>query len=155
MKNQDQSFVRLLKKISALRATLSDDERIMLDARLHIRYSDEVVAHSMGVTPISPAKSAAKATSPDEVRANSMKVSTAKSAAKATAPDEARANSMKVSTAKSTAKATSPDEAKANAMKVSTAKSASKAASTDEVKANSMSFRIIFDKGKDEYQLKR
>ena len=131
MKNQDQSFVRLLKKISALRATLSDDERIMLDARLHIRYSDEVVAHSMGVTPISPAKSAAKATSPDEVRANSMKVSTAKSAAKATAPDEARANSMKVSTAKSTSKATSADE----------------------VKANALSYRIVYNPTKDEYQI--
>ena len=150
MNNQDQSFTRLLKKLSALRATLNNDERSLLDG-LVTSSIDEVGAHSMRVTPISPAK----ATSPDEAKANAMKVSTAKSAAKATSPDEAKANAMKVSTAKSAAKATSPDEAKANAMKVSTAKSAAKATSPDEVRANSMTFQIIFNKGKDEYQLKR
>ena len=154
MENQDQSFVRLLKKLSALRATLKNDERSLLDGLVTSSIS-EVSAHSMRVVPISPAKSTAKATSPDEAKANAMKVSTAKSAAKATSPDEAKANAMKVSTAKSAAKAASPDEAKANAMKVSTAKSAAKAASTDEVRANSMSYQIVFNKGKDEYQLKR
>ena len=47
-----------------------------------------------------------------------MKVSTARSTARATSPDEARANAMKVSTARSTARATSPDETRANAMTV-------------------------------------
>ena len=93
MKNQDQSFTRLLKKLSALRATLNNDERSLLDGLVTSSVS-EVSAHSMRVVPISPAKSAAKATSPDEAKANAMKVSTAKSAAKSASPDEARANSM-------------------------------------------------------------
>jgi len=128
MDNQDLSFSRLLKKLSALRATLTGGERDLLDG-LITGSTDEVMAHSMRVTPISPAKSTVKATSQDETRANAMKVSTAKSTAKATSPDETRANAMKVSTAKSTAKATSPDETRANAMTIS----------------------IIFDQTKNEY----
>ena len=122
MDKQDQAFNRLLKKLSALRATLKSDERNLLDG-LITGPIDEVGAHAMNVTPISPARSMARATSPDEARANAMKVSTARSTARATSPDEARANAMKVSTARSTARATSPDEARANAMKVSTARS--------------------------------
>ena len=133
MDTQDLAFNRLLKKLSALRATLKGDERNLLDG-LIIGSVDEVGAHSLKVTPISPARSTAKATSPDEARANAMKVNTARS------------------TARSTAKATSPDEARANAMKVNTARSTAKATSPDEVKAHSISVKIIFDQSKDEYQ---
>jgi len=129
MDKQDLAINRLLKKLSALRATLKGDERNLLDG-LITGPIDEVGAHSLKVTPISPARSTARATSPDEARANAMKVSTARSTARATSPDEARANAMKVSTARSTARATSPDETRANAMTV----------------------RIIYDQTKNEYQ---
>jgi hypothetical protein len=121
---QDQAIKRLLKKLSALRATLSNEERRILDG-LVTSSTVEVEAHSMMVTPISPAK----ATSPDEVKALSMKVNTAKSLAKATSADEAKALSMKVNTAKSLAKATSADE----------------------TAAHSMTVTIIYDAAKDEY----
>ena len=134
MKNiQDRVFDRLLKKLSALRATLKGDERDLLDG-LVVSSTEDVGAHSMRVIPISPARSNAKSVAPDEAHANAMKVSTAKSVAKSKAPDEAHANAMKVSTAKSVAKSVAPDEAHANAMKISTA-------------------RIVFDPNKDEYQL--
>jgi len=137
MEKQDQAFNRLLKKLSALRATLKSDERNLLDG-LVTSPIDEVGAHAMKVIPISPARSTARATSPDEARANAMKVNTARS------------------TARSTARATSPDEARANAMKVntarSTARSTARATSPDEARANAMTVRIIFDQTKNEYQ---
>ena len=132
MEKQDQAFNRLLKKLSALRATLKGDERDLLDG-LVTGPTDEVGAHSMWVKPISPAKSTAKATSADEAHANSMVVrptSPAKSTARATSADETHANTMKINTAKSTARPTSPDETHANAMVV----------------------RVIYDQSKDEYQ---
>lgn len=95
MDQQDLALNRLLKKLSALRATLQSDERNLLDG-LVTRTVSDVSAHSLRVTPISPAKSTAKATAADEARANAMKVNTAKSTAKATAADETRANAMKV-----------------------------------------------------------
>jgi FixJ family two-component response regulator len=98
MDNQELAFNRLLKKLSALRATLKSDERNLLDG-LITGPVDEVAAHAMHIsTAKAAAKSAAKAASPDEARANAMHISTAKSAAKSTAkaasPDEARANAM-------------------------------------------------------------
>ena len=95
MNTQDLAFNRLLKKLSALRATLKGDERNLLDT-LITGPVDEVGAHSMKVTTISPARSTARATSPDEARANAMKVSTARSTARATSPDEVRANAMTI-----------------------------------------------------------
>ena len=117
MEQQDLAFNRLLKKLSALRATLKSDERNLLDG-LVTGSVDEVGAHTMKGTPTSPARNTISRASPDEARANAMHISTAKAAAKATSPDEAHANAMHISTAKSTAKATSPDETRANAMTV-------------------------------------
>ena len=129
MNTQDLAFNRLLKKLSALRATLVGDERNLLD-RLITGPIDEVGAHSMSVTPISPVRNSIKASSPDETRASSMKVSAAKSSVKASSPDETRASSMKVSATKASVKASSPDETRASAM----------------------TFQIVFDPTKNEYQ---
>ena len=147
MKTQDQAFNRLLKKLSALRATLKSEERDLLDG-LVISPSDEVMAHSMSVTPISPAK----APSPDEVKAASLKINQAKAPAKAPSADEAKAQALHLRTAKAPAKAPSANEAKAQALHLRTAKTPAKAPSADEVKANAMTVRIVYDQTKDEYQ---
>ena len=48
MENQDQALKRLLKKLSALRATLKSEERNLLDG-LIIGSADEAAAHRMNV----------------------------------------------------------------------------------------------------------
>ena len=68
---QDQALKRLLKKLSALRATLKSDERTLLDG-LITGAADEVGAHSMNVKAINTAKNLAKHASPDEAKALSM-----------------------------------------------------------------------------------
>jgi len=129
MEKQDQAFNRLLKKLSALRATLKSDERNLLDG-LVTGPIDEVGAHAMNIKPISPARSTAKNTAADEAKANAMHISTARNTARNTAKNTVKANAMHISTAKNTAKNTAADEAKANAMTV----------------------HIIYDQSKDEYQ---
>ena len=151
MNKQDQAFNRLLKKLSALRATLKSDERNLLDG-LVTGPIDEVGAHAMNVTPISPARNTTRSTAPDEARAHTMKISTAKNTTRSTAPDEARAHTMKISTAKNTTRATSPDEARAHSMKISTAKNTTHSSAPDEARAHLMSIQIIYDQTKDEYQ---
>ena len=135
MNKQDQAFTRLLKKLSALRATLKSDECNLLDG-LITGPIDEVGAHMMNVSPISPARNVARATAPDEAVAHAMNVSAASKArnvARAIAPDEAIAHAMNVSAAskaRNVARATAPDEAVAHAISV----------------------RIVYDPTKDEYQ---
>ena len=132
---QDLAFNRLLKKLSALRATLQGDERNLLDGMI-TSPTDEVTAHAMNVKAISPAKTAAQTASPDEAKALAMNVKA-------------------VSAAKTAAQTASPDEAKALAMNVkavSVAQTAAKTASPDEAKALAMSVRIVYDPIKDEYQ---
>ena len=63
---QDQAFKRLLKKLSALRATLKNDERSLLDG-LVIGSADEVEAHSLATRP-TPRPSAGA----DEVKTHSL-----------------------------------------------------------------------------------
>ena len=48
MENQDQALKRLLKKLSALRATLKSEERNLLDG-LIIGSADEAAAHRMNI----------------------------------------------------------------------------------------------------------
>ena len=76
---QEQAIKRLLKKLSALRVTLNNDERKFLD-ELVIGSANEVTAHSMKVN---PAKAPAKAPEADEVVAHSMILHPAKAPAKA------------------------------------------------------------------------
>ena len=63
---QDQAVKRLLKKLSALRATLKNDERSLLD-QLVTGAANEVEAHRL--SPKSPVASARDA---NEVEAHSM-----------------------------------------------------------------------------------
>ena len=151
MAKQDIAFTRLLKKLSALRATLKGDERALLDG-LVLGAQDEVSANSMRVIPISPAKSLAKSMTADEAKAMGMKVSSAKSLAKSMTADEAKAMGMKVNSAKSLAKSMTADEAKAMRMKVSKAKHLAKAVTPDEVAAHSLAVHIVFNPSNEEYQ---
>ena len=139
---QDQAFKRLLKKLSALRATLKSDERALLDG-LITGAADEVGAHSMNVKAVNTAKNLAKHASPDEAKGLSMNVkaiNTAKNLAKHASPDEAKGLSMNVkaiNTAKNLAKHASPDETKALSM--------------DDQPAI-VSVRVIYDPTQDEYR---
>ena len=67
---QDQAFKRLLKKLSALRATLKNDERSLLDEMV-TGPADEVEAHSMNNRP-HPRPASRPAGAADEVEAHSM-----------------------------------------------------------------------------------
>lgn len=70
MDKQDQALKRLLKKLSALRATLKSDERSLLDG-LIISSADEAVAHVMNVgARVTPQVTAAA----DEAVAHAMTV---------------------------------------------------------------------------------
>jgi hypothetical protein len=132
---QDQAVNRLLKKLSSLRATLKNDERIILD-ELITGSPDEVTAHSMNVKAVNPAKTPTRTTAPDEAVAHSMNVKAvnpAKTPTRTTAPDEAVAHSMNV-------KAVNP------------AKTPARTTAADEAVAHAMSIRIVYDPTKDEYQ---
>jgi hypothetical protein len=142
---QDQAIKRLLKKLSALRATLTNDERSVLDG-LVLGSVSEVETHSMNISAARPASKPMARAAADEVRANSMNVSAARPASKPAARAAA-------------------DEVSAHSMNVSAARSASKPAAraaADEVSAHSMENerpvqersigRVAFDPIKEEYQ---
>jgi hypothetical protein len=122
--NQEQSMNRLLKKLSALRATLRKDERDLLDAFVLSASgsADEVAAHSLAAAKVTAAKATSKAAEADEARAHSLaaaKVTAAKATSKASGADEARAHSLaaaKVTAAKATSKASEADEVAAQSM---------------------------------------
>src|SRR5512133_3102222 len=92
---QSQASKRLFKKIAALRATLPNDEREVLDGLI----PDEVTAHKMNLakaTAKNSAKAGAKAT---EVNAHKMNLAkaTAKNSAKAGAKaTEVNAHQLKI-----------------------------------------------------------
>ena len=75
---------RLLKKLSALRATLSNDERMVLD-HLIVGEGDEVQAHALR-----PASVGAKTPAQDEVQAHALRPASV--GAKTPAQDEVRAH---------------------------------------------------------------
>jgi len=135
MDKQDQAFNRLLKKLSALRATLKGDERNLLDGL--ITAPDEARAHTMKVTPISPAKTAARTSSANEAAAHAMNVNgaarPAKTAARTSSANEAAAHAMNVNAA------------------ARPAKTAARTSAIDEARVHAMSVRIIYDPSKDEY----
>jgi hypothetical protein len=85
---QDQAVKRLLKKLSALRATLNNDERRMLD-ELVIGSVDEVQLQSMKTGQ----KQAVKLQDADEVKLQSMKTGQ-KQAVKLQDADEVKLQSM-------------------------------------------------------------
>ena len=70
MKSEEaQAMNRLLKKLTALRATLGDDERALLDGFVLRPAPDEVAAHAFDP---GLAKTTAKTTAPDEVAAHAF-----------------------------------------------------------------------------------
>jgi hypothetical protein len=118
---ETQAMKRLLKKLSALRATLSDDERALLDGFIVTSKADEVVAHvikdavSPAVTPaaddvvahvIKDAVSPAVAPAADDVTAHVIK--DAVSPAVAPAADDVAAHVIKEGISPVVAPATQP-----------------------------------------------
>ena len=80
---QDQAIKRLLKKLSALRATLKNDERKMLD-QLVIGSVNEVEAHTLSQkSPFTAAKAAKGAKDASEVEAHTLSQKSPFTAAKA------------------------------------------------------------------------
>jgi len=120
---RQQASARLFKKLSALRATLSNEERDILDNLIVV---EEVSAHKMTTKAVGKAanKAAAKAT---EVAAHKM---TTKAVSRATS--KAAAKATEVAAHKMTTKATS--------------KAANKAAAKT-------TFRIAFDPNSEEYKV--
>ena len=81
---QSQAIDRVLRKLSVLRITLSNEEREVLD-NLIVTGSDEVEAHKLEAAKSpakSPAKAPAKSPDADEVEAHKLE------AAKTLSPDE-------------------------------------------------------------------
>jgi hypothetical protein len=137
---QDQAVKRLLKKLSALRATLNNDERRMLD-ELVLGSVDEVQLQSMKTGQ----KQAVKLQDADEVKLQSMKTGQ-KQAVKLQDADEVKLQDA--------------DEVKLQSMKTGQ-KQAVKLQDADEVKLQSMDDerpwhraigRVVFDPTKEEYQ---
>jgi hypothetical protein len=85
---QDQAIKRLLKKLSALRATLNNDERRLLD-ELVVGSADEVKLQSMKINQ----KQAVKQADADEVKLQSMKINQ-KQAVKQADADEVKLQSI-------------------------------------------------------------
>jgi len=144
---QDQAINRLLKKLSALRATLKGDELVLLDKIIITATAEEVSAHAMNVKATSTAAntvhSTAANTAADEVAAHAMNV---------------KATSTAANTVHSTAANTAADEVAAHAMNVKATSTAantvhSTAANTaaDEVAAHALNIKIIYDSSKHEY----
>ena len=66
----NQSMTSVLKTLSAVRATLSDDEQTVLDGFV-VSYQDEVQAHSLTNAAIAAVTGAVVA-APDEVRSHAQ-----------------------------------------------------------------------------------
>jgi hypothetical protein len=159
---QDQAFKRLLKKLSALRATLKNDERSLLDG-LVIGSADEVEAHSLATRP-TPRPSAGA----DEVKTHSL---TARPTPRPTPRPSAGADEVKTHslTARPTPRPTPRPSAGADEVKTHslTARPTPRptprpSAGADEVEAHSMknerpnvervNLRVAFDADKEEYR---
>ena len=142
---QDQAFKRLLKKLSALRATLTNNERSLLD-ELITGSADEMKAHSMKVSSASPRTSPKTAPAADEMKAHSMLVTpiSPRTTPKTTpAASEVAAHSMKVSAATPrTTPRTTPaaDEVAAHRME------------DERPTLERVTHRVVYDPIKEEYQ---
>ena len=85
---KNQAFKRVIKKLSAVRATLGNDERQALDNII----VDEVAAHTMKITKAAKSAKAPKTARTNEVAAHTMKVAkVAKTARAARAAKVAKA----------------------------------------------------------------
>jgi hypothetical protein len=147
---QKQASKRLFKKLSALRATLSNEERKILDELI----VTEVAAHRMNVKAADRATSRAS-TKASEVAAHKMNMKAADRATSraSTKASEVAAHKMNM---KATDRATSRASTKASgvaAHKMNT-KATDRAISKASTKAISKStFRIAFDPNSEEYKV--
>ena len=158
--SRKQVSTRLFKKLSALRATLSNEEREILDGLIVV---EEVSAHKLSF------KKATTRTTARTARAaqvNAHRLSLAKVGAKATAKQTAKVqevNAHRLSLAKVGAKATAKQTAKqaeVNAHRLSTAKVAAKstakiAAKTAAKVARQSSLQVEFDPITEEYKIQK
>src|SRR5512137_3066428 len=104
-----QALKRLVKKLSALRATLRRDERVLLDEMV-LGSAAEVSAHAM----TNAASKGAKTPKPSEVSAHAM-TNAASKGAKTPKPAEVSAHAMTNAASKG-AKTPKPAEVSAHAM---------------------------------------
>jgi hypothetical protein len=152
MKNlENQAARRLFKKLSALRATLSNEERAILDNIVGV---DEVSAHKFTTKAMGKvaAKTAGKA---DEVAAHKL---TTKSIGKVATKTAGKANEViahKINT-KATGKIATKTAGKAN--EVVAHKISERAAGKSDAKitgkaAGRSTFRIAFDPNSEEYKI--
>jgi len=144
---------RLLKKLSALRATLSNDERGVLD-HLIVGESGEVQAHALR-----PASVGAKTPAQDEVQAHALRPASA--GAKMPAQDEVQAHALRPASVG--AKTPAQDEVQAHALRPASV--GAKMPAQDEVQAHMTrpeagastarwvsTLHIYWDSEKDEYR---
>ena len=142
-----QASTRLFKKLSALRATLSNEERDILD---NLIVNEEVVAHKMNLK--ASDKAASKVNSKAaEVAAHKMNIKIAdkaasKAASKAT---EVAAHKMNLKASDKAASKAASKASEVAAHKMIT-KASDKAASKAASKTN---FRIVFDPNSEEYKV--
>ena len=167
---QDQAAKRLLKKLSALRATLKNDERKLLD-QLVTGSADEVEAHTMRTSSANAATNAVHRFAANEVEAHSLNIQSSANAARNTgtnaAANEVEAHSLNVQTAnaaKNASRNVAANEVEAHSLNVQSANAArndSRKVAANEVEAHSMKndssrvegFHIVFDAAKDEYHI--
>jgi len=142
MKSEEaQAMNRLLKKLTALRATLGDDERALLDGFVVTHKAvDEVAAHAFDP---GLAKTPVKTLAPDEVAAHAFDPGLAKTPVKTPAPDEVAAHVFDPGLAKTTAKTTAPDEVAAHAFDPGLAK----------ISAPHPRYIVVFDAVKEIYRI--
>ncbi len=131
---KNQALKRLLKKLSALRATLRHDERVLLD-EIILGSVAEVSAHTMTAA----ASKGAKTPKPAEVSAHAMTTAASKGA-KTPKPAEVSAHAMTTAASKG-AKTPKPAEVSAHAM-------------TTNVIPNSINAMIEFDAQAKVYKVK-
>ncbi len=134
----------LFKKLSALRATLTDEEQELLDSLLLGEY--EISAHGMTAAKTT-AKISPRYADVEEVAAHGMTAAktTAKTTVKATDVDEVAAHALTAAktTAKTTVKAADVDEVAAHGMK----------ANVTERVYSKASLRVIFDEDEEVYTI--
>ncbi|MFH1086259.1 MAG: hypothetical protein V1772_10920 [Chloroflexota bacterium] len=138
---KDRAIVRVLRKLSAMRATFGEQEQQILDA-LIVREEAEVEAHMRKEF----MDTEARTPKPDEVRAH-MRKEFMDTEARTPKPDEARAH-MRKEFMDTEARTPEPDEARAHART-----SAEPEARVGSAKVPGPSLRVTFDPASGEYRI--
>jgi hypothetical protein len=142
--DQSQAAKSVAKKLSALRATLDDEEQRYLDGIVEGSYS--VSAHAMDA-----ARTRARTRDEDEAEAHAMDA--ARTRARTRDEDEAEAHAMDA--ARTRARTRDEDEAEAHAMDA--ARTRARTRDEDEAEAHGIggeAFQIVYDEETDSYRLR-